>query len=223
MKKLILMILMLPLSIVAQKLTVNGTVTDEETKQPLPGVVVMIKNSTKGTVTDFDGLFEIVAQKGDILVVSYIGMKKQEVVVENQNVNIQLQSDYSQLDEVVVSVGYFDVSKKDLSGSIAQVTKEQLEKNRTNSIEQMLQGQVAGVVVSESSEPGGGIAISVRGTNSMLGGTQPLYIVDGIPIDPLTDAEGNSGSGQSQSSLSFLNPNDIEKMEVLKDAAATAV
>ena len=75
----------------------------------------MIKNSTKGTVTDFDGLFEIVAQKGDIFVVSYIGMKKQEVVVENQNVNIQLQSDYSQLDEVVVSVGYFDVSKKDLS------------------------------------------------------------------------------------------------------------
>jgi len=223
MKKLILMILMLPLSIVAQKLTVNGTVTDEETKQPLPGVVVMIKNSTKGTVTDFDGLFEIVAQKGDILVVSYIGMKKQEVVVENQNVNIQLQSDYSQLDEVVVSVGYFDVSKKDLSGSIAQVTAEQLEKNRTNSIEQMLQGQVAGVVVSESSEPGGGIAVSIRGTNSMLGGTQPLFIVDGIPIDPLTDAEGNAGSGQSQSSLSFLNPNDIEKMEVLKDAAATAV
>jgi TonB-linked SusC/RagA family outer membrane protein len=214
---------MLPLSLVAQQLTVKGTVVDEETKEPLPGVVVLLKNSTKGTATDFDGEFEIEAQKGDVLMISYIGMKKQEIVVESQYITIQMQADVSQLEEVVVSVGYFDVTKKDLSGSIAQVTSEQLEKNRTNSIEQMLQGQVAGVVVSESAEPGGGIAISVRGTNSMLGGTQPLYVVDGIPIDPLTDAEGNGGSGQSQSSLSFLNPNDIEKMEVLKDAAATAV
>ena len=99
------------------------------------------------------------------------------------------------LDEVVVSVGYFDVNKKDLSGSIQQ--SEQLEKNRNNSIESLLQGQVAGIVVSESSEPGGGIGISIRGVNSMLGGTQPLYVVDGITTSPISDAQGNTGTGHS--------------------------
>ena len=223
MRKIFLFVLLLPLSLVAQELTVKGKVIDEESKQPLPGVVVLIKNSAKGTTTNFDGEFEIETKKGDKLVFSFIGMKTQEVTVSSNKVDISMQADVSQLDEVVVSAGYFDISKKDLSGSIAQVSEEQLSKNRTTSIEQMLQGQVAGVVVNESSEPGGGIAISIRGTNSMLGGTQPLYVVDGIPIDPLTDAQGNGGAGQSQSSISFLNPNDIEKMEVLKDAAATAV
>jgi TonB-dependent starch-binding outer membrane protein SusC len=223
MRKLILFILLLPLSLVAQEITVKGAVLEKESMQPLPGTSVIIKGTSKGAVTDFDGNFELQAKKGDVLVLSYIGMKTTELVVSSATVQVLLESDISQLDEVVVSVGYFDVSKKDLSGSISQVNSEELEKNRTNSIEQMLQGQVAGVVVNESSEPGGGIAISVRGTNSMLGGTQPLYVVDGVPIDPLTDAQGNGGGGQSQSSISFLNPNDIEKMEVLKDAAATAV
>ena len=223
MRKIILIIFLLPISLMAQVITIKGTVQEEDSKQPLPGVSVLIKGTSKGTVTDFDGNFELEAKKGDKLVFSYIGMKTQEVTVNSQLINITMQTDISKLDEVVVSVGYFDVAKKDLSGSIAQVNNEQLEKSRSSSIEQMLQGQVAGVVVNENSEPGGGIAVSVRGTNSMLGGTQPLYVIDGIPIDPTTDAEGNGSSGQSQSSLSFLNPNDIEKMEVLKDAAATAV
>jgi len=223
MRKFILFILLLPISLVAQEITIKGTVVEKETMQPLPGASVLIKGTSKGTVTDFDGNFELAAKKDDKLVFSYVGMKTIELVVTSPTMQVLLESDVSQLDEIVINVGYFDVSKKDLSGSISQVTTEQLERNRTNTIEQMLQGQVAGVVINESSEPGGGIAISVRGTNSMLGGTQPLYVIDGIPIDPLTDAEGNGGSGQSQSSLSFLNPNDIEKMEVLKDAAATAV
>ena len=134
-----------------------------------------------------------------------------------------METDLNQLDEVMVSVGYFDISEKDLSGSITQIKSEQLEKNRSSSVESILQGQVSGLVVSESSEPGGGSGISIRGTNSILGGTQPLYVLDGIPVDPITDAEGNSGSGQAQSSLSFINPNDIDKIEVLKDAAATAI
>jgi TonB-linked SusC/RagA family outer membrane protein len=223
MRKLILFVLLFPVCLMAQEINIKGKVLDKETKQPLPGAVVLVKGTSKGAVTDFDGEFQIDAEKGAVLVFSYIGYKTTELKVSSPSVQVLLESDISQLDEVVVSVGYFDVAKKDLSGSIAQVTTEQLEKNRTNSIEQMLQGQVAGVVVNGSSEPGGGIAISVRGTNSMLGGTQPLYVIDGIPIDPLSDAEGNGGSGQAQSSLSFLNPNDIEKMEVLKDAAATAV
>jgi TonB-linked SusC/RagA family outer membrane protein len=223
MRKILLLILLLPITIMAQDISVKGTVLDEQTKQSLPGVSIVIKKTAKGTITDLDGKFQLNAKKGDRLVFSYLGMKTKEIVVSDTTVQIYMQSDVSELDEVVVSAGYYDINKKDLSGSITQVTSEQLEKNRTNSIEKMLQGQVAGVIVSESSEPGGGIGISIRGTNSMLGGTQPLYVIDGIPIDPLTDAEGNGGAGQAQSSISFLNPNDIEKMEVLKDAAATAV
>ena len=104
------------------------------------------------------------------------------------------------LDGKIMSVGYnkddeFEVSKKDLSGSVSQINSEQIEKNRTNSIENLIQGQAAGVVVSESSEPGGGIGVSIRGVNSMLGGTQPLYVLDGVPVDPITDAQGNSVAG----------------------------
>ena len=223
MKKILLLILFLPITIMAQVISVKGTVLEDETRQSLPGVSILIKTTSKGTVTDIDGKFQLNAKKGDILVFSYTGMKTKEVVVSDADLKIYLQASVSQLDEVVVNAGYFDINKKDLSGSITQVTTKQLEKNRTTSIEKMLQGQVAGVVVSDSSEPGGGIGISIRGTNSMLGGTQPLYVIDGIPIDPMTDAQGNGASGQSQSSISFLNPNDIEKMEVLKDAAATAV
>jgi TonB-linked SusC/RagA family outer membrane protein len=223
MRKLILLILLLPMASLAQEITVKGNVLDEETKQPLPGVSVLIKNTSQGAVTDFDGYFQLNATKGDILILSYIGMRTKEVAVSSPNIQIYMETDISQLDEVVISVGYFDVNKKDLSGAITQVKAETLEKQRTQTAEQLLQGQVAGVIVTENGEPGGGIAISIRGTNSFLGGTQPLYIVDGIPIDPVTDADGNGGAGQSQSSLNFINPNDIEKIEVLKDAAATAV
>ena len=223
MRKLILLLFLMPLSLAAQNITVKGTVMEKASNQPVIGASVYLKNTSKGTITDLDGKFELSVKNGDRLVISYIGLKTTEIIVTSPDVQVLLEADVSQIEEVVISAGYFDVTKKELSGSISQIKAEQLEKNRTNSIEQMLQGQIAGVVVSESSEPGGGISIAIRGTNSMLGGTQPLYVIDGIPIDPLTDAQGNGASGQSQSSLSFLNPNDIEKMEVLKDAAATAV
>ena len=224
MKKLNLIFLFFPLFILAQQqVVVKGTVLDEENKQLLPGVTILEKGTKNGAITDFDGFFEINTKLGATLSISYLGMKTQEIVVESETLKIYLQTNLDQLDEVVVSVGYFDVSKKDLSGSISQVTTEKLEQNRTSSVEQLLQGQISGVVISDSSEPGGGTGISIRGTNSLLGGTQPLYVVDGIPIDPLTDAEGNTGGGQAQNSIAFLNPNDIDKIEVLKDAAATAI
>ena len=201
----------------------TGLVVDDDSNQPLPGVNVIIKNTAKGTTTDFDGIFELKTLIGDTIVFSYIGMKDKEIVALSAPVSVRLESESNELDEVVVSVGYFDVSKKDLSGSIAQIDSKQLEKNRNNSIESLLQGQVAGIVVNESSEPGGGVGISIRGVNSMLGGTQPLYVIDGIPTSPVSDALGNGGTGQQQSNLGFLNPNDIEKIEVLKDAAATAI
>ena len=201
----------------------TGIVVDDDSNQPLPGVNVIIKNTSKGTTTDFDGFFELKTVVGDTIVFSYIGMKDKEIISLSAPVSVRLEGKSNELDEVVVSVGYYDVSKKDLSGSIVQINSEQLEKNRNNSIESLLQGQVAGLVVSESSEPGGGIGISIRGVNSMLGGTQPLYVIDGIPTSPVSDAQGNIGTGQQQSNLGFLNPNDIEKIEVLKDAAATAI
>ncbi|MFH4967542.1 TonB-dependent receptor [Gaetbulibacter sp. M240] len=223
MKNILLFLLLWPLTFLGQEITVKGTVMDEELKQPLPGVSVVLQGTNNGAVTDFDGKFEIEAKKGDQLVFSYIGMKTQVVIIQNAIMEVYLQADVAQLDEVVVSVGYFDVNKKDLSGSITQVKSETLEKQRAQSVEKLLQGQVAGVTVTENGEPGGGIAVSIRGTNSFLGGTQPLYIVDGLPVDPLQDAQGNGGAGSAQNSLSFLNPNDIDKIEVLKDAAATAV
>ncbi|GAA4818076.1 TonB-dependent receptor [Litoribaculum gwangyangense] len=223
MRKLFLSILLLPMVLVAQEITINGTVMEEETRQPLPGASVLLKGTAKGTVTDFDGKFQLDAKKGDVLVFSFIGMKSKEITVSSTTVEVFLETNISQLDEIVISTGYFDINKRDLSGSISQVNSEKLEQQRTQSVEQLLQGQVAGVVVTENGEPGGGVAISIRGTNSFLGGTQPLYIVDGLPVDSVEDAQGNAGAGASQNSLSFLNPNDIEKIEVLKDAAATAV
>ena len=221
--KRLLFLLIFPISVFSQDILMTGLVVDDDSNQPLPGVNVIIKNTAKGTTTDFDGIFELKTLIGDTIVFSYIGMKDKEIVALSAPVSVRLESESNELDEVVVSVGYFDVSKKDLSGSIAQIDSKQLEKNRNNSIESLLQGQVAGIVVNESSEPGGGVGISIRGVNSMLGGTQPLYVIDGIPTSPVSDAQGNGGTGQQQSNLGFLNPNDIEKIEVLKDAAATAI
>ena len=210
-------------TIFAQTIEGFGKVIDKETNSPLPGATIIVKDTSTGVTSDFDGNFKIKSLLGDILVVSYIGYNSVEVVVVESEMIILMEPNLDQLEEVTISVGYFDVSKKDLSGSISQIKTEQLEKNRGSSLEKLLQGQVAGVVINESSEPGGGVGISIRGTNSILGGTQPLYVLDGIPISPISDAEGNNSSGNAQSSMSFINPNDIEKIEILKDAAATAI
>ena len=210
-------------TIFAQTIEGFGKVIDKETNSPLPGATIIVKDTSTGVTSDFDGNFKIKSLLGDILVVSYIGYNSIEVVVVESEMIILMEPNLDQLEEVTISVGYFDVSKKDLSGSISQIKTEQLEKNRGSSLEKLLQGQVAGVVINESSEPGGGVGISIRGTNSILGGTQPLYVLDGIPISPISDAEGNNSSGNAQSSMSFINPNDIEKIEILKDAAATAI
>ena len=221
--KTLLIIIFLPAIIIAQNISLKGNIVEAKSQEPLPGATILIKGTAKGVTSDFDGNFEINTKIGDTLVASFLGMKTQEVLVLSSPITIILEDDIDQLDEVLVSVGYFDVSKKDLSGSITQIKAEQLEQNRGASLENLLQGQVAGIIVTESAEPGGGVGVSIRGTNSILGGTQPLYVLDGIPISPISDAQGNGNSGGAQSSMSFINPNDIEKIEVLKDAAATAV
>ena len=207
----------------AQSFEVSGIVLEKETNAPLAGATIIIKGTTIGVTSDFDGNFKITANQNQFLVISYIGFNDFEIEVTSKEVVILMEPSVDELDEVTISVGYFDISKKDLSGSITQIKSEQLEQNRASTLENLLQGQVAGVVVTESAEPGGGVGISIRGTNSLLGGTQPLYVLDGIPINPVADAAGNGNSGGSQSSMSFVNPNDIDKIEVLKDAAATAI
>ena len=221
--KIFLILIFLPSIVVAQNMLLKGNVIDATIGEPLPGATLFIKGTSNGTTSNFDGNFEINTKIGDTLVASFLGMKTQEILVLSSPITIRMEDDIDQLNEVQISVGYFDVSKKDLSGSITQIGAEELEKNRVNSIESLLQGQAAGVVINESSEPGGGIGVSIRGVNSMLGGTQPLYVLDGIPVDQISDAQGNGGSGNAKSSLGFINPNDIEKIEILKDAAATAI
>ena len=222
-KYLIIISLLYTTNILSQELNLKGKVFEKDTDITLAGATIQVIGSENGVISDFDGNFELLLKIGDKIKVSYIGMKPIELPIISSPISVYLETDIDQLDEVIVSVGYFDISEKDLSGSITQIKSDQLEKNRSGSVESILQGQVSGLVVSESSEPGGGSGISIRGTNSILGGTQPLYVLDGIPVDPLTDAEGMAGSGGSQSSLSFINPNDIDKIEVLKDAAATAI
>ena len=224
MKNIITTLLLLFSTLIyGQDLNLKGTVLEKDTNLALAGATIQVIGKESGVVTDFDGNFEIKVTIGDKIKVSYVGMKTIELPIITSPISVYMEVDINQLEEVTVSVGYFDISEKDLSGSITQIKSDQLEKNRSGSVESILQGQVSGLVVSESSEPGGGSGVSIRGTNSILGGTQPLYVLDGIPVDPLTDAEGMTGSGGSQSSLSFINPNDIDKIEVLKDAAATAI
>ena len=221
MKKIISVFsLLFSVFIFSQDFNLNGTVLEKETNIPFPGATIQIIGKDIGVVTDLDGNFELIISTGDKIKVSYLGMKTVELFVTSSPIKVLMEMESNELDEVRLGVGYFDISKKDLSGSIAQITSDQLEKNRSGSVESILQGQVSGLVVSESSEPGGGSGISIRGTNSILGGTQPLYVLDGIPVSPLTDAQGMGGSGEQQSSLNFINPNDIDKIEVLKDAAA---
>ena len=141
MNKFFFILLLFPSFMIAQQLTIKGNVVDDDSNEPLPGATLFIKGSSIGATTNLDGVFSIASKIGDTLVVSYLGMKTKEVVVLSSPISIRLETEVNKLNEVVVSVGYFDVSKKDLSGSITQINTEQLEKNRTNSIENLLQGQ----------------------------------------------------------------------------------
>lgn len=204
-------------------LTVQGVVTDSN-GEPLIGVSVQEKGTKVGIITDIDGkyLLKNVSSNGT-LIFKYLGMQSlSEKVKGRKIVNVSLSEDVKLLDEVVV-VGYGTMKKSDLSGSSQGIKNENFSDQFIHSPEQALKGRIAGVKVSGGNGPGSGISIQIRGTNSMLGGTEPLYVVDGFPIEPSTDAAGTSTSSPSQSTINFINPNDIESIEVLKDASATAI
>jgi len=208
----------------SQKLTITGTVTSETNGETLPGVSVLVKElSGVGTITDFDGKYTIEAEETQTLVFSYIGMVSKEVAVKNQAViNVKLSENVENLSEVVV-VGYGTSSKKLLTGSVGAIGAEKFEKMPMNSIDGVMQGQTAGVQISQNSgTPGGGMTVRVRGISSINAGSQPLYVIDGIPV-----TTGNFGqvgfSGQGINAISDLNPNDIESISILRDASSAAI
>lgn len=203
----------------AQEKTITGTVSDDT--GPLPGVTVLIKGTTNGTETDFDGKYSIKAKTGDVLVFSFIGMKKQEKLVgDSTQINITLASD-NVLKEVVV-VGYGKSSKVDLTGSVVKLEAKEINATVAPSVEQVFQGTSPGVFVeSQSGKLGGGIKINIRGVNSINAGTEPLYVVDGLAIG--VDDFGAETGGTSTNALNNINPADIESIEILKDAASTAI
>ncbi|WP_405329009.1 SusC/RagA family TonB-linked outer membrane protein [Leeuwenhoekiella sp. LLG6367-2.1] len=189
--------------------TITGTISAADDSMPLPGVNVLVEGTNAATVTDFDGNFQLEIPSGDAtLVVSYVGFITKRIPVSSQsNFTISLETDVQSLSEVVV-VGYGTVKKSDLTGAVGTVDSESLtERNLTNPVES-LQGLVAGVEVSNSTgRIGDGYNITIRGQNSIGGGGNPLFVVDGVPTD----------------NIDFLNPQDIERMDILKDASSTAI
>jgi TonB-linked SusC/RagA family outer membrane protein len=191
---------------------VTGSVTDESTGETLPGVSILIKGTTRGTVSDMDGRYRIsIADKDAVLVFSFLGFKSQEISVGSvSEIDVKLSPDIQTLNEVVV-VGYGTVNKSDLTGSVASVPMEAIKDIPSNSVEGLLQGRSAGLqVINSSQDPGAGATVRIRGGSSLQGSNAPLVVVDGFPL-------GDAGN------LQQINPNDIESIEVLKDASASAI
>jgi TonB-linked SusC/RagA family outer membrane protein len=203
-------------------LTVTGRVTDAVTHDGLPGVNVLVKGTQQGTTTNAEGQYSLSVPAGSTtLTFSYIGFTSQEVAVSNRStIDISLQSDDRSLNEVVV-VGYGTQRKVETTGAIASVKSAELVQTPVANVAQGLQARVSGVQVSQNTgAPGGNISVRIRGTNSINGNSEPLYVVDGIQI---SNGTNNSNEINSVSPLSTINPNDIESVEILKDASASAI
>ena len=187
--------------------TVKGTVSDDD-GQPIPGATVVLKGTSTATTADFDGNFSINVGLGDVLVVSYVGYSSAEVTVDSSTLSVTLQS-ATKLDEVIVT-SYGETSKKKSAASTQRITSETIENRPNASIIQTLTGQVAGLdIFTNSGQPGANSLIELRGSNSINGNTEPLILLDGTPID--------------EDEFSQLNPNEIETLDVLKDAGGTAI
>ncbi|MFD1142182.1 SusC/RagA family TonB-linked outer membrane protein [Larkinella insperata] len=205
--------------------TLSGKIIDSRTKEPLPGASVQIKGTTNGAITDAEGKFALkTGQKLPfVLLVNYIGYISQEVVAATNSIDIQLVESVNQLSELVV-VGYGTQKRSDITGSIASIPAE-VKMQPVASAERLLQGAVAGAVVTQTSgQPGGGVSVQIRGNNSITAGSDPLYVIDGFPINndyTLNDAGVTNGAKINP--MSTINTADIESIDVLKDASATAI
>ena len=196
--------------------SVNGKVVDDAS-EPIGGVNVIIKGTSTGTATDFDGNFSINVSEGEVLVFSYVGYSTQEITFNGQlSLSVTMSEDASQLDEVLL-IGYGSVTKDDLTGAADLITSDDFNTGSVLSPEQLISGKLAGVsVTSGSGAPGEGQAIRIRGLGSLSLTNSPLIVVDGVPLN-------DGGVGGSRNALNSINPSDIESMTVLKDASATAI
>lgn len=198
----------------AQAITVNGIVKDK-TGEAVIGANILIKGTTTGTITDFDGLFTLQANKGDIIVISFIGYQPQELLAAEQ-MNVVLSDDTQLLEDVVV-IGYGTAKKNDLTGSVTAISADKMVKGVATSATDMLVGKAAGVsVITDGGAPGAGATIRVRGGSSMSASNNPLIVIDGVPVD-------DSGINGMSNPLATVHPNDIETFTILKDASATAI
>lgn len=211
-------ILLLPIIAFSQQVTVKGKVTSAENGEALPGVTIRVKGASAGTVSGPDGIYSLPLKQSDVsLVFTFTGYVTQEIpVAGNNKLDVILQSSKKDLDEVVV-VGYGTQQKANVAGAIASVKTADLKQTPISNVVQGLQGRVSGVQITQNSAaPGGNISMRIRGVNSINGTSEPLYVVDGVQLS-------NSGGVNDISSLSIINPNDIESVAVLKDASATAI
>lgn len=209
--------LLIPTTLFSQT-TVEGTVTDQESGLPVPGVNILIKGTTTGAVTDFDGNYSLNVSEGDILVFSYIGFKTQEIPFTGQaRVDVSLTEDSAELDEVVI-IGYGSTNKQDATGAVEKVSDEEFNRGAIVAPQQLIAGKAAGVrITSGGGAAGEGGEIRIRGGASLSATNDPLIVIDGLPIDQ------RGGSQGSRNALNAINPADIEDFVVLKDASATAI
>jgi TonB-linked SusC/RagA family outer membrane protein len=208
---------------------VSGVVTDQTKGNSIPGVNILVKGTSVGTATGSDGKYSLsVPSLQDTLVFSFIGYQTQEVPINGRStVDVALPSEALKGEELVV-VGYGTQQRQDLTGSISSIRSDEFEDGVSSSVDQLIGNKVAGVrMVQSSSQPGSGASINIRGASSINAGTGPLYVVDGLPIDKSSAADAAGGSFTSppgsRNPLNSINPGDIESIEILKDASATAI
>lgn len=207
--------------------TISGSITDSA--DPLSGVNVLVKNTARGSISDLEGRYSVTASLNDTLVFTYVGFKTQEVAVGSSPIlNVVMEVDAQSLDQVVINAGYYSVKNKERTGNISSISAEEIEVQPVNNPLAALQGRMAGVnIVETSGVPGSGFQVRIRGQNSLIAGNEPLYIIDGVPYD----SRSRSDSGISIetmplaniSPLNAINPANIESIEILKDADATAI
>ncbi|MFH6768818.1 TonB-dependent receptor [Gaetbulibacter aquiaggeris] len=224
-KNILFVLSILFTSIIYSQTKITGSVTDEN-GVPLPGVNILLQGSQKGTVSDFNGNYSIETSSQGILEFSYIGYLTQNVQIEGQTtINITMQPSLESIDEVVV-IGYGSQKRKDVTGSVASINSDVLEARPITNIEQALQGQATGLSVSSTGgQPGAATKMNIRGISSVSGSSQPLIVIDGFPISDVATSGGGGLEGFSaqMSAFSYINPDDIASIEVLKDASATAI
>ena len=225
-----LLLIAVPFIMNAQQKTITGTVSSDKDGSPVGGVSVIAKGSKSGTQTAADGSYSIsVAQSVTKLVFTSIGYASQEISIGNSGTaNVVLVATAEGLSEVVV-IGYGTARKKDLTGSVGSLKEKDFNKGVYTSADQLIQGKVAGVqMINNSGAPGGGSTVKIRGASALTGSGQPLYVIDGVPLDgrsprPGLGDIGVGGSNPGNNALNFINPSDIASIDILKDASATAI